>query len=412
DADADADAARPYVEVVTGARDLVPEALDRLVTRVAGARRGLIVCGPIDSLDLPAAVARLAAVTGFPILADALSNLRLGPHDRSRVIGRHDAIVRTPSFREGHVPDLVLRFGGTPTSRAVTTWLAENGAQQLVVDDGGWSEPTLESVTLIHAEPAGLAESLAAVLTGRLAGGTATSRADPGWLAAWQGADRAGDNAIREWLAGLAEPFEGRAFADLEGVLPDGAIVVAGNSMPVRDLDAFLGGSAAAIRCLANRGANGIDGVISTALGVAAVNDGPVVLVVGDVSFIHDLNALVAARLHHLPLTVVLVNNDGGGIFSFLPQASAERPEVGLPEHFEELFGTPHGLQLGPVAAALGAEHREVTDDGIGAAVRGSIGRPGVRVLELRTDRARNVELHRECLARVAAALEPLPVRA
>ena len=132
--------------------------------------------------------------------------------------------------------------------------------------------------------------------------------------------------------------------------------------MPVRDMDDWLPGSGRAIRPLSNRGANGIDGVVSTALGAAAADVGPVALVVGDVSFLHDLNALVAARLHGLSATIVLIDNDGGGIFSFLPQASVDAPGVGLPEHYEELFGTPHGIDVGPIVTALGGEFADVTD--------------------------------------------------
>jgi len=175
--------------------------------------------------------------------------------------------------------------------------------------------------------------------------------------------------------------------------------------MPVRDLDDWLPSGSRAIRPLSNRGANGIDGVVSTALGAAAADVGPVALVVGDVSFLHDLNALVAARLHGLSATIVIVDNDGGGIFSFLPQAATDAPEVGLPDHYEELFGTPHGIDVGPIVTALGGEYRSVGSGGLRAALADSIGRPGVRVLSFRTDRARNLELHREAAAAVADAL-------
>ena len=156
--------------------------------------------------------------------------------------------------------------------------------------------------------------------------------------------------AMDAWLAALDEPFEGLPFPVLADALPDGGVLWAGNSMPVRDLDGWLPSTERAITVRSNRGANGIDGVVSTALGSAAVADGPVALVVGDISFLHDLNALVAAKLHGLSATIVLVNNDGGGIFSFLPQA---QPGVapagsGLPEHYEELFGTPHGIDVAP----------------------------------------------------------------
>jgi 2-succinyl-5-enolpyruvyl-6-hydroxy-3-cyclohexene-1-carboxylate synthase len=176
--------------------------------------------------------------------------------------------------------------------------------------------------------------------------------------------------------------------------------------MPVRDLDAWLPAGPRAIRALSNRGANGIDGVVSTALGSAAAGIEPVVLVVGDVSFLHDLNALVAARLHDLSATIVLIDNDGGGIFSFLPQASTSAPGVGLPDHYEELFGTPHGIDVGPIVEALGGQYRRVGPADLGDAIADSIVRPGVQVLSLRTDRARNVELHREAAAAVATALE------
>jgi 2-succinyl-5-enolpyruvyl-6-hydroxy-3-cyclohexene-1-carboxylate synthase len=174
--------------------------------------------------------------------------------------------------------------------------------------------------------------------------------------------------------------------------------------MPVRDMDAWLPAGPRAVRPLANRGANGIDGVLSSALGAAATG-AQVALVIGDLALLHDLAGLVAARLHGLSATVVVVHNDGGGIFSFLPQATAAVAGGGLPEHYEELFGTPHGIDLGPLVAALGAEHRVVDAAGLREALAASLEAPGLRVLELRSDRARNVTLHREAAAAVQAAL-------
>jgi 2-succinyl-5-enolpyruvyl-6-hydroxy-3-cyclohexene-1-carboxylate synthase len=392
-----------FVSVVAGLRRPDGAALDQLAGRVRAAARGLIVCGPLDRPGLAPAVARLAAASGFPILADGLANLRVGSHDRSHVVARHDAILRSEAFRAAHRPELVIRFGGTPTSKALVTMLQEDAPAQIVVDDGGWNEPTLRPVTIVHSDPGALAGDLAERL----------ERGEPSvpgsaWLEDWLAADRVAGEAIGAWLDSLDEPFEGRPFADA-AALPDGTLLLAGNSMPVRDLDAFLPGGSANLRCLGNRGANGIDGVVSTALGAAAAGIGPVVLVVGDLSFLHDLNALVAARLHDLSATIVLVNNDGGGIFSFLPQATADRPEIGLPEHYEALFGTPHGIDVGPIVAALGGEHRLLGPGQLGPAIRASVDRPGVRVLELRTDRWRNVELHRACVEAVRRALDHEP---
>ena len=399
---------------VAGQRVLPAAELARLAEQVAGARRGVIVCGPLDAPGFDEAVARLASATGFPVIADALANVRFGPHDRSHVIARADALLRVASFAEAQQPDLVLRFGGTPTSKAILGWLVAGAAAQVVVDDGGWDEPTLLPVTMLQAEPVELARALAARLTGGGAGSQAdaghpASDAKPpspdGWLASWRAAESAAEEATRAWLESLDEPFEGQVFAGLGAVLPDGVILFAGNSMPVRDMEAFLGSGPAGIRCLGNRGANGIDGLVSTALGMAAVSRAPVVAVVGDVSFLHDLNALVAAARLGVSATIVLVDNDGGGIFSFLPQADADEPGVGLPTHFEELFGTPHGTEFGPLVRALGAGHEVVASHAVAGAVAASLARPGVQVLEVRTERRRNVELHRALQAAVATAV-------
>ncbi len=401
--DGDERAVPPFTRVSTGPRTLAPGELDALAGRLGRTERGLIVAGPQDDAELPAALAKLAHVTGFPILADPLSGARTGPHDRALVLARGDFLVRRGPWRDAHAPELVLRFGATPTSKPVTTLLADAAPEQLVVDgDGGWREPALLPTTFVHADAMRTATSLAEAV------GCPRRTA---WTDDWLAADRAADGALRSWLADVearGETFEGSPFVHLADLLPDGAILWAGSSMPVRDMDAWLSSTARAIRPIANRGANGIDGVVSSALGAAAAGPGPVALVVGDLSFLHDLNALVAARLHDLAATIVLVDNDGGGIFSFLPQASANMPGVGLPAHYEELFGTPHGIDVGPIVAALGAEHRLVGPRDLREALAASIGAPGVRVLELRSDRARNVELHREAAAAARQALAGL----
>jgi 2-succinyl-5-enolpyruvyl-6-hydroxy-3-cyclohexene-1-carboxylate synthase len=365
------------------------------------------VAGPDDDPLLPAALAALAAVTGFPILADPLSGLRTGPHDRSMVVARADQLVRPGPWIEAHAPDLVIRTGAMPTSKPLVGLLERTRPDLLVLDgDAGWREAALLPATFVHADPAATAEVLAA----RLAGLPAGRAADAAWAAGWLAAERTATETMDAWLSGLDEPFEGAPWPLLAGVLPDGAVLWASSSMPVRDMDAWLPSTDRAITVRSNRGANGIDGVVSTALGSAAVADGPVALVVGDIAFLHDLNALVGARLHGLSATILLMNNDGGGIFSFLAQAQpgAAVPGSGLPEHYEELFGTPHGIDVGPIVTALGGEHRLVEAADMRAAVADSIGRPGVRVLELRTERARNVELHRDVADVVARALAGL----
>ena len=402
---ADAGAARPFAAVVAGDRSLDSLALGSLADRLCSVERGLILAGPDDDPALPAALASLAAATGFPIIADPLSGLRAGRHDRSSVVVHGDQLARPGPWSAGHHPALVVRTGAMPTSKPVVELLVASAPELIVIDsDAGWREAALLPATFVHAHAATTAAALAAIIAARR-----LARGDDAWRASWLTADRAADAAMRAWLSGLAEPFEGSPMSVLADLLPDGAVLWAGNSMPVRDLDGWFGSIERSIEIRSNRGANGIDGVVSTALGSAAATAGPVALVVGDVSFLHDLNALVAARLHGLSATIVLVNNDGGGIFSFLPQATTSTPGSGLPEHYEELYGTPHGIDVGPIVTALGGEHRRVGAADLHVAIADSIGRPGIRVLELRTNRARNVELHREVAGLVARVLTTLP---
>jgi 2-succinyl-5-enolpyruvyl-6-hydroxy-3-cyclohexene-1-carboxylate synthase len=401
----------PFAHAIAGRPMLAAADVAALAGRMKATERGLIVAGPQDDPDLPAALARLAAATGYPILADPLSQARVGPHDRSHVVATGDLLARPGRWIDAHRPELVLRFGAMPTSKPILQMLQATRPALLVVDGGGgWREAALVPATFVHADEALLADALAAELRGRSGiEGSADSR----WTSDWLAADRAAAGALAGWLArppASTEPLEPLPFTLLADMLPDGGVLWAGSSMPVRDMDTYLPGGPRALRCYSNRGANGIDGVVSSALGAAAADTGPVVLVIGDLSFLHDLNALVAARLHHLSATIVLVNNDGGGIFSFLPQAATNDPGVGLPDAYEELFGTPHGIDFGPIVRALGAEYSLAGPAELHDALARSIAAKGVQVIEIRTERARNLTLHREATAAVAAALD-VPAR-
>jgi 2-succinyl-5-enolpyruvyl-6-hydroxy-3-cyclohexene-1-carboxylate synthase len=400
----------PFAAAVEGRRTLTADQAEQIAQHLAATERGLIVAGPLDDPATHEPIARLAAATGYPILADPLSGLRCGPHDRSLVLAHADHIVRAGPWIDAHAPEIVIRFGAMPTSKPVTELIKAARAELFVVDGGGgWREAGLVPATFVRADAASAAEALAdAVADPQSSGHGPNAQPSGSWARAWLAAEKAADRALDTWLGELEEPFEGAPFKALGELLPAGALLWAGNSMPVRDMDDWLPTGQRAVRVLGNRGANGIDGVTSTALGSAAVAEGPVVLVVGDVSFLHDLGALVTARLHAPNLLVVLVNNDGGGIFSLLPQARTAAPGAGLPVHYEELFGTPHGIELGPIVEAFGFRYRAAGGGGyadLRTAIEAEMGRPGLRVVELRTDRARNAELHGAAAAAVASAL-------
>jgi 2-succinyl-5-enolpyruvyl-6-hydroxy-3-cyclohexene-1-carboxylate synthase len=397
---------RPYVTISAGARAPDGALVAALASDLRAAPRGLIICGPQDDPALPGAVTQLAAALGYPALADPLAGLRNGGHDRALVLDCYDAFLRDSAFAERFAPDVVLRFGAMPVSKPLLLYLQRHhSCRQIVVDgDGGWNEPTLLASDMIHADGRLLCQALVDTLRDQgqkdsPAGSAPTAATTSGWASAWQAADRRARAAIEARLETMDELFEGKVFAELAALLPDGALLYAGNSMPIRDLDTFFPGGAHAVRLLANRGANGIDGVVSSALGAAAASSRPAVLVIGDLSFYHDSNGLLAAMQQRLNLTIVLLNNDGGGIFSFLPQA-------GEPEHFETLFGTPHGLDFRPLAQLYGARYERV--DGwpaFRAAIQRGLTAGGLHIVELRTERARNVILHREIWKVVSEAL-------
>ncbi|MGH2404756.1 MAG: 2-succinyl-5-enolpyruvyl-6-hydroxy-3-cyclohexene-1-carboxylic-acid synthase [bacterium] len=377
---------------------------DPLVTaQLAGdcsrVERGLIICGPADEPRFPQAVSRLAETLGYPILADPLSQVRCGPHDRTLVIDSYDAFLRADALADALVPDVVIRTGGLPASRPLQHYLQRHRrSRHVVIDsDGGWNDPMRLASDLIHGDATLTCEALLDALVARPAG---PRPAESAWPGVWLRLGSQARQAIRRRLDAFDEPFEGKVFSELSALLPDGATLYVGNSMPVRDLDTFFPGGPGALRILGNRGASGIDGLVSSALGAAA-GGGTVVLVLGDLAFYHDLNGLLAAKLHGLRATIVLLNNDGGGIFSFMPQA-------GVPEHFETLFGTPTGLEFRLAAQMYGAGFAQAGDwEAFRASLRQGLAAKGLEIVEVRTGRDRNVVLHRQVWA---AVTESLPV--
>ncbi len=367
------------------------------LTEVCAGRRGLIVCGP-ESAGLPAAaIVALADALDWPVVADPLSGLRAGPHDRSNVIDCADIIVRVPEALRA-LPEVVLRFGAAPTSKPFNQWLSgQMGVHRILVEEGGiatagWRDPDLRGDEVVSASP----EALCTALIAALGSGAA---APSGWSALWRAANAAAREAMREAIAGFDDTFEGQAVLDLRAALPSGSTLVAGNSMPVRDIDSFFFNTEDDIRIVGTRGASGIDGVISTAVGAAAVAGGPVALLIGDLSFLHDVNGLWPTHRYGLDLTIVLVNNQGGGIFSFLPQRHA------LPDRFDTWWGAPHGVDLSH-AVALHHGRYAVLDAGDQRdAIAAALARPGLDVLELRTERDRNVAQHGIVWARATEAV-------
>jgi 2-succinyl-5-enolpyruvyl-6-hydroxy-3-cyclohexene-1-carboxylate synthase len=360
--------------------------LDEVAGHIAGARSGVIVAGRQLDPELREPLAALARASGFPILAEPTSQVRCGPHDRSHLVTAYDHLLRDEGFRESVRPDLVLRFGETPTSKPLRAWLADSDADQIVVDPGcGWNEPTRRAAALLRADPTELASGWAARLGDER---PPHSR----WLDAEAAAQAALDAALGE-LDEITEPGLHRALGLAHG---DGDLVYTASSMPIRDQEAFLPSTGTDAHFLCNRGANGIDGLISSGIGAAHAGGRPTTIVTGDLGLLHDIGGLAALREASTPVRIVAIDNDGGGIFGFLPQAGA------LPsEEFEALLGTPRGVDVAKAAGLFGLPHRrlEALADLPGALAAGT------GLIEVEVDRRANVELHRKLSERVGAAI-------
>jgi len=361
-----------------------PVALQRAATAIQAHPRGVVVAGWGASTSL-AALERFVEVSAWPVLADPVSGLRRG----SAAISTYDALLRDDEFARAHRPELVLRLGAPTSGRRLGEFLRDV-PQIVVTPHDAWLDPGREVVERIVGDPD-------AFLTAYL-GVTGWPRPDRAWLDAWCAAEQRARGALDAYLDADDEPFEGRIARDVVDAVPDGGTLVVASSMPVRDVESFAR-PRDGVRFVANRGVNGIDGFVSTAIGAALGGDGPVVALLGDLCFLHDQNGLLGARSRGVDVVFVVVDNDGGGIFSFLPQADA------APEHFEALFGTPQGVDVAAVAKVHGIPTVEVARAGeLVGAVEDAVKDGGVRVVRIRTDRATNVTGHRAAWAAVAAA--------
>ncbi|MDQ0220256.1 2-succinyl-5-enolpyruvyl-6-hydroxy-3-cyclohexene-1-carboxylic-acid synthase [Peribacillus cavernae] len=365
--------------------------LQAMAETLSESKRGIIICGELRNDEMKTAIISLAEKLSFPILADPLSQLRSGSPGGENIIDCYDTFLRGENASRLFNPDLVLRFGAVPVSKALLLYLKKHrNTRHLVVDGGaGWREPAGLVTDMIYSNEIFFCNSI---------GEHIEQREKSSWLGRWRQVNDATKNAL-ESIRDEEELSEGKLFILLQDLMPNKSHLFVGNSMPIRDLDTFFFSNNKEIRTFANRGANGIDGVVSTALGVSTVLDNTV-LVIGDLSFFHDMNGLMAAKLQQTNITILLINNDGGGIFSFLPQASEK-------DYFETLFGTPHGLDFSHAVALYGGKYTKVCSwDEFKEAFTNSFEIQGLKVIEVPTARETNVLKHRELWSYVSQEIK------
>lgn len=380
-----------YTEVVSGTLTLGMDAIATIANQITSSPKGVLVVGicPIDP-EMAMAIRRLAAATGYPLLAESTGLNRNG------VIGSYDSFLRSKQFRTTHSPELVIRFGAMPTSKSYQTWLESHiHTQQIVIGNGNNSDPTHGLTQAINADPVGFCQQLANYLEIY----TLPDWQDKTWRQSFEQAETITQGAIAAFLTSVDTLFEGKVFAELARWLPDNTYLYVASSMPIRDLDTFFHNQQP-IHVLANRGTNGIDGTISSALGAAWGCEYPTILICGDLAFYHDLNGLMAVKKYNINLTVILLNNDGGGIFDMLPIANFE-------PQFTEFFSTPHGLDFAPIVQAYGCDYVEIRDwQHFQASVLDSLRQPGTQILEVKSDRQLNKQLHQHLWQTITSAID------
>lgn len=349
-------------------------------------KRGVIVAG-VAQPEHPQAycqeIARLAQALGFPVLAEGLSPVRnyasLNPH----LVSTYDSILRHPDWADRLVPEVVLRVGDMPTSKVLREWLSITQPQQWVIDPIDRSRDPLHGRTIPipmtiteFMMQLGLDEAIAPSFEQQ------TPPNDRAYLQDWLLAEQQTRSAIDQAMVQISPLFEGKVAWCLSQILPQGTPLFIANSMPVRDVEYFWQPNDRQIQPFVNRGANGIDGTLSTALGIAQGNQ-PAVMLTGDLSLLHDTNGFLLRQYFQGHLTIVVVNNNGGGIFGMLPIAQFDPP-------FEAFFATPQHIDFAQLCQTYGIEHETITDwHHLEQQLKGLPDR-GIRVLEVPCDRAQD----------------------
>jgi len=378
-----------FTQMETGAVTPTPEQIERLAQLLNANRKGLIVCGPrCPGGEFPQAVTLLAKQIGYPVLADPLSGVRFGPHVSEMVLGGFETFLRA----EVEPPEVVLRFGAMPTSKHLGQRLAgwTQTRQFAVSAHGCLQDPTYSIDQFLWVNPTLLCLELSKRIN--------SESIDSEWTKKWQHAESICASEIQAQLN--EQWMEETVVRDVVEQLPDPSSLYIANSLPVRHLDQFVAPNTKQIGVFGNRGASGIDGTVSSAAGAAALLDAPLVLVTGDLAFYHDLNGLLALKHHHIHLTMVVVNNDGGGIFRRLPISEYEPP-------FNELFATPHGLTFESAAELYGLNYKQVTQRAAfqQAFIR-SLTANNATIIEAPFDGERNHRLYQSVTAAILNRLE------
>ncbi len=357
---------------------------ENFLEKIIATERGIIITGPMDyDRELIKKIKQLSSLLKYPIVADGLSQFRFGTSVNDKnILSSFNSLAQADNFLKNHDPDIIIQFGRTPTSSAIETFFIRSNADRYLVNSFGDNfDPARNAKAVLAFSPNYFCNDLLAQLLSKK-----FKRQKTDWLKDFIKADEICENVKTKVIKKSKELNEPSIIREIFNCLPSGSNIFIGNSLPVRDLDNFLSNNSKRFTIYFNRGASGIDGVTSTALGIASRKK-TTILITGDLSFLHDLNALTVAIKYSIPITIIVINNNGGGIFQSLPIAQKVK-------RFTEYFVTPHNLDLSGIVKSFGIDYQLITNRSkLQNHLKKVLDRNFPLVLEIRTDAVNSADL-------------------
>jgi 2-succinyl-5-enolpyruvyl-6-hydroxy-3-cyclohexene-1-carboxylate synthase len=368
--------------------------ISRIADNIIGTEKGLIIVGPKENdPKFVSKIKQLSKITGYPILADGVSHLRFKTSVSDRnICCNYNSFLRSQKFKNNHQPGIILQFGRTVTSVFLQNFIEQFKPVRFIINEYGDLFGSSKASKIVKLNPVSFCENLIRVLT------ESKFIRKHNWIKTFRKAETLAEEIKTSLLKKSNLKTEPKIFTELISIIPSNTKIMVGNSLPIRDFDYFIGKTNKNLKLFFNRGASGIDGVTSTALGIASIEK-TTILITGDLSFLHDLNALLPAKKYSIPLIVILINNNGGGIFEMLPVSSSNK--------FKAYFKTPHNLNIAPMVKSFGLEHHLIKNEkDLKINLINSLQKKSLTVLEIKTDSNLSKKMREKYWAEVVKNIE------
>lgn len=370
-----------------------------ILKQIRNSKRRIILAGPLNQSSKEIkSLFQFAKKINALILADGLSGIRFTKFNSNNIICNHTAFLRSKEIRKELDPDLILQIGSTPTSNSVLEFYKESKAFKVIINEfGELKDPSRTTDKIITAKFSQLFEQL-----NKRVDKNFKYETDSNWFEKYLEVDKQGEEIKQRYFAEISFPFEGKIVNEIINLAPDLANIMISNSLPVRDVDAFASMKYKKINVFSNRGASGIDGIISTSSGIKASNKNPTFLIIGDLAFYHDITGLLTLKKYSIPLVIILLNNSGGGIFEFLPIAKEK-------VDFQNYFKTPLGIDFRNITTAFSGNHSLIKSwDELSSEIKKAVKRKTFSVLEIKIDSKKTLQMRKNIWNEIKQTTESL----